>query len=140
MATVKPSYGAATAFTITLNSLASAGAATATAIDNTTDLALDILVEIVVVVGTVGTNPNVACYWIPSVDGTNYGDTTNAQLIGVISTPTSSGTYRKTMSVAAAFGGNIPPKGQLYVVNNTGAALAATGNSAQYRELQATVA
>lgn len=140
MSTVKLAYGAATSLTITLNSLASGSAATSSAIAQSTDLALDALVEILVTTGTVGTNPNVAVYAIPSLDGTNYGDVTNAPLIGTISTPSSATAYRKTMSVAQAFGGNLTPSYKIYVTNNTGAALAGSGNSGQYVEVTGTVA
>jgi hypothetical protein len=139
MSNIKPSYGAATALTITLNSLASGGNATSTAIAQSTDLALDVLVEIAVTTGTVGTNPNVAVYAIPSLDGTNYGDVTNAPLIGTISTPSSATPYRKSMPVAVQFGGSLPPSYKIYVVNNTGAALAGSGNSGQYVEISGTI-
>jgi hypothetical protein len=143
MATVKISYGTATALTITLNSLASAGTATSSAVVNTTDLALDALVDVEVTTasGTLGTNPNVAVYALGSVDGTNFADSTNATLIGVIPVAVAATAYRKTnMSIANAFGGSVPPQWKLYVVNNTGLALGSSGNAAQYVETQATVA
>jgi hypothetical protein len=43
------------------------------------------------------------------------------------------------MSVAQAFGGNLPPSYKIYVVNNTGAALAGAGNSAQYVEVTGSI-
>lgn len=139
MSNIKPSYGAATALTITLNSLASGSGATSSAIAQSTDLALDALVEILVTTGTVGTNPNVAVYAIPSLDGTNYGDVTNAPLIGTINTPSNATPYRKSMPVAVQFGGSLPPSYKIYVVNNTGAALAGSGNSGQYVEISGTI-
>lgn len=138
MAVVKLAYGAATALTVTgLATLASATGATSAAIVQTTDLALDNLVEIAVTVGTVVAPSTVAVYAVSSVDGTNFGDVTNSPLIGVLSAPTSATAYRKTMSVAQAFGGNLPPAYEIYVVNSTGAAL--TAGTAQYREITATV-
>lgn len=81
-------------------------------------------------------------YAYGSEDGTNYGDNatgtdaaitlrspTNLRVVGVISAPDSGGlTYKgQPMSVAAAFGGVLPRKWGIVLLNATGVALSATG-------------
>ena len=139
MADTKLAYGTTTAITITLDSLANGSSATSAEIDNTTDLFLDALVEVVVTTGTVGSNPHVKVYALSSVDGTNFASDSNKKLIDTIDTPASSTTYRsRAASVALAFGGVLPPKWKIVVENATGDALAASGNSAQYRGVYST--
>ena len=151
---IKLGLGTATAFTITLNSLGSASARESTAIDNSTNLYLDAVVEVLVNVGTVASDKRVYIYAYDSIDGTNYSDNatgsdaaltmrspTNLKLIGVIECPTSSISYRSAAcAVAPAFGGRLPAKWGIVVYNVTGAAFAASGCSAQYREVYETVA
>lgn len=144
---IKLAFGTATSISITFNSLGSAGARECTAIDNSTNLFLDALVEVLVNVGSVSSDKRVYVYAYDSVDGTNFSDNatgsdaaltmrtpTNLKLIGIIECPTNSISYRSAaFSVAAAFGGRLPPKWGIVVYNVTGASLAASGNSAQYR-------
>ncbi len=151
---VKLAYGTATSITITLNSLGSNAAREGTAVDNGTNLFLDALVEVLVTAGTVAADKRVLVYAYDSADGTNYSDNvtgsdaaltmrspTNLRLIGVIETPTNSVAYRSAaLSVARAFGGRLPPKWGIVVENRSGAGLAASGNSAQYRGVFETVA
>lgn len=143
MATVKPSYGSATTVPgLTLNSVASAGSATSTAIAQGTDLALDVLIQITLATasGTLGTSPQVAVYALGSLDGTTYADSTQATLLGVIPIAVAATSYTKAdISLASAFGGQIPPNWKLYVVNSTGLALASSGCTAEYVEVGATV-
>jgi len=160
---VKPSYGSKTNLTITLASLSASATVgrQATVVDNTADLALDVLVQGQIETGTVSGNKQVLLYVAGSVDGgTTYSgdngantigatdagftraDPTGLNLIGVLPCPTSSvimafGPY----SVAQAFGGNMPDHWTLVVFNDTGAAFSATGanNAAWYKPLQATI-
>lgn len=145
MAAVNFSYAAAASYTLTgLSTLASAGlttAANATAYNCTTNKPLDVEVETVITVGTVAGNKQYLVYAISSVDGTNYSDSLNVanmRLLGAVSTPTASTAYRSSAySVAAAFGGTLPPYFKLVVQNDSGAAF--TAGTVQTREVSATV-
>jgi hypothetical protein len=88
----------------------------------------------------------VVVYATSSVDGTNYSEDTtgNAQLmafVGAVSmagTPTAPGWRSRAFSLAAAFGGTVPPKWKLVFLNdNSTTALNSTGNSVQYRGVSA---
>jgi hypothetical protein len=157
MASIKEAFGPSTSFTITLNTLASSATAAreSTVVDNTSDLYLDALVyvQVNVATGTIANDKCVYVYAYSSVDGTNYvdnvtgsdaaitlNDPTNLRLIGVISVPTQSTTYKgPAMSVAAAFGGVLPPKWGIVVRNYSGIALGSS-SSASWRGVYATSA
>lgn len=148
MPTVKTNYGAATAFAnaSNLNSAAAASYQNLGTVENTSNLYLDYLVEVGVTTGasTPSGNQQIVIFAIDSVDGTNYSDSSldaNLVLLGAISVTVASTGYRgKAMSVAAAFGGTCPPKFQVIAKIDDGVALAASGNSAQYVGVNATVA
>ena len=130
------------AFTLTLASLADAAARESTAISEISNVSIDALVFLKVTVGTpLASDKAVYVYAYGTVDqGTNYSDGAtgtdaaitltsppNMRLIGVISTPTASTAYKGgPFSVAAAFGGVLPEKWGIVVLNKTGAALNAT--------------
>ena len=147
MADAKWAYPAGAAYTITLNSLASAGYVTGNEVDNTTNLYLDYLAEFVIADVTEAGNKQIVIFAISSLDGTNYSDApsttkpqANASFVGTISLD-GTGAYRsKAMSVAAAFGGILPPKFKLVAYNDAGVSLAASGNSAYLRGVYHTIA
>lgn len=157
MPDVKLKYGTASDGTITLASLASdtnllAGVESAE-IDNTSTLALDYLVAGKITTGTSPTASRQIEVWVVgSWDGTNWPDVfdgtassetiTSAdikaavcRLIAVMATDsTSNRTYHfPPTSVAAAFGGVVPPKFVVFVVHNTGVALNSTASNHQIR-------
>ena len=139
MADLKIKYGSATALTVTgLNSLASTGYATSDAINNTTNLFVDILVELTAANIVEAGNFQLAVYAISSLDGTNYSDNQSGnqpyafKYVGVLPV-NGTGPWRSAaMSLAAAFNGTLPPYVKLVVYNNAGISLAASGNSIQY--------
>jgi hypothetical protein len=156
MATIKALYGSnGQAITCTLASLASAGARSALAVDNTTNLFLDALVQLTVKSGASGVSATgyVSVYAYATADGgtsypegagTDVGVTltvpTNLKLIGVLNVVANATTYvSEPMSVAAAFGGVLPDHWGIVVQNNSGAALDATeGNHKKvYQGVQA---
>jgi hypothetical protein len=164
MANVKSAYGSnAQAFTITLASLASGtgvyGAGrTSVAVDNTSNLFLDALVQVKVKTSASAlTAPSVVyVYAYATVDGgTTYGDgiagtdsaftatnPPNVPLLGTINCPSTSTTYiSRVMSMAGAFGGVLPDHYGIFVVNFTGQALDSTaGNlSALWQGVYSTV-
>lgn len=147
--TATPSYGTSAALTITLASLASdtnlVAGREATAIDNTSDLAIDAVVGGKVTTGTSPTASRQIEVWlIASYDGTSYsGGATGSdanltpqaksllKLLTIIpTTSTSNQAYTwGGFSVAAACNGVMPKKWSIYIVHNTGVALNATGGN-----------
>ena len=159
MASVKQAFNTAATFTCTLASLASSTAGVgrqSTVIDNSTNLFDDALVTIKVKTGATGVSATgfIAVYAFGTTDGgTTYTDSAGAtdaaltvsasRLIGTFPAIANATTYvSQQMSVAAAFGGILPAKWGIVVVNSSGAALDATeGNHAkQYQEVYFTVA
>lgn len=153
MSANKIAFGGNTAITITLNSLASLSSRQSAAVDNTANLYLDALVNVILAAGVVASPTTTYVYVAGSIDGTtwpgegsgnNDGVTgldaaitlenpTNLRLLGVINMPTASKTYESSpMSVAQAFGGVMPLKWSIIVNNQSGAAYGASGCSATY--------
>lgn len=157
MADIKLAYGAASDVTITLASLASdtnllAGRESAEIV-NTSTLALDYLVSGKITAGTSPTASRSIEVWVVgSWDGTNWPDVfdgtesnetiTSAdikasvcRLLAAMATAnTSDRTYHfGPVSVAAAFGGVVPPKVVVFVVHNTGVNLNSTAGNHQIR-------
>jgi hypothetical protein len=151
MADIKQAFGASTAITITLNSLASSATAgrESTAVDNGTDKFSDALLSVSakLAAGTPANDKAIYVYGYASEDGTNYTDPatgadaavttvrvpTNLVLIGVIMAPDSGAlTYKGVFSVAKAFGGVLPRKWGVVIRNYTGVAFDTTGNSVTY--------
>lgn len=152
MADVKQAFGASTSITITLNSLADNAARESTAIDNGTNLFLDAIARVSVSVGVVANEKEVRVYVYGSEDGTVYEDPATGtdaaltletdpvtRLAKIIPTPTSSKVYEAVFSIASLFGGVMPRKWGLIVENQSGAALAASANSASFSGIFQTV-
>ena len=142
MADVKLAYGTATSISITLDSLGSGSIAVAgTAIDNTSNLFEDVLVDVLLDPGSTAAPFAINVYITTSVDGTNYSDETNVEnmvFLGSYYAPSTTAFRGRAFSIAQAMG-VMPPKWKLVVQNNSGAALAGSGNSAQYRGVYRTV-
>ena len=157
MADLKLAYGAAGDLTITLASQASdtnllTGRESAT-IDNTTALALDYLVSGKITAGTSPTAARSIEVWaVGSWDGTNWPDvfdgTESAETItsadikasvcrfvaAMATANTSDRTYHfGPVSLAAAFGGTLPPKVVLFITHSTGVNLNSTAGNHQIR-------
>jgi len=157
MADIKNAYGTASDATITLASLVSdtnlLAGRESSEVNNTDALNLDYLVSGKV---TAGTSPTAArsievwavgswdgTTWPDVFDGTDSNETiTSADikasvcrlLASMATANTSDRTYHfGPVSVAAAFGGVVPPKFVLFVVHNTGVALNSTASNHQIR-------
>lgn len=149
MATVKQIAGTLTALTVTgLSTLASATYVASADKDNTTNQPVDVMVEVAVATtNTPSGNKQAVAFVIASFDGTNYSsgpvsgttttDEANLVLLGVIPMPTASQTERRQFSVAAAFGGVLPPHFKVVIKNDLGVAL--TSGSVSTSEISVTV-
>lgn len=161
MANVKLAYSAAQAMTVTnLHSLASSVTAgwQSAVVDNTSDLYEDALVQIVC--DFANTAPaNDKCVYVYAYGGLDAaysnpasgseGAITVATIasnpmafrqIGIVPYNTQDEIVESSpMSVAAAFGGVLPPKWGVVLMNYSGAALAASGNTVAWRGVYRTV-
>lgn len=149
MADIKEKFGTSgQAITLTIASLANGSARASTAVDNSTNLYLDALVSLKVKSASSSTSSSgsVTLYAYGTADGgTTYTESatgtdaaitltspTNARLLGVVNVVANSTTYNAgPFAVAAAFGGNLPEKWGVIILNSSGATLDSTsGNHA----------
>lgn len=149
MASIKTEYGSVQALTITLASLADSATAgrESTAVSNTTDKFLDVLVSARIKPqnsGSISAPSAVLFYVAASIDGgTDYPDavagtgdaavTINSphqlKLLGVINVAAINVSYKGgPWSVAQLFGGKMPEKWVIVAINDCGTALSATGS------------
>lgn len=158
MATVKVAYSSATTITCSIASLAAQSGRESASIDNTTNLYLDALVQVKTKMGGTGPLNDKAIYiyaagsddsgttWPDTVTGSDAAITVNSptqlRLIGTIFVPTASTAYiSEPCSVAAAFGGQLPPKWSIVIVNSSSVLDSTAGNHAlQYVGITQTVA
>jgi hypothetical protein len=125
MATSKPQYGTKTSVTIGLNSLANGSVATSNAIDNSTNLFQDYFIEITIS-GTTSSTAWLDVRVLPSMDGTNFATWENGVSLGTIDFTVNPQTWPGSL-LSAFF--EAPKYFKIAVKNNTGAALASSGNS-----------
>lgn len=151
MSDIKAKYGTANqAITCTINSLGNGSARASTAVDNSSNLFLDALVQLNIATGgsSTATTGYIAVYAYGTADGgTTYSNQAtgtdaaitltvppNARLIGIINAVADSTAYEShPMSVAAAFGGVLPDHWGIIVENKTGGTLDSSGNAAVYQ-------
>ena len=99
---------------------------------------LDCLVELSATPGTVSGNKQLVLFAQASLDGTNFGtgptsgttttDEPDLVYVGTLPLNTNSTLQRKVFSLAAAFAGVLPYATKLIAKNDSGAALASSGN------------
>ena|SRR5690348_13458799 len=139
--------GTRTAFTITLNSLANLTYVAGTAVDfhaffvSPNRSPLDVILELELTPGTVSGNKRAVLFAQISMDGTNYstgptsGTTTtdepNLYRIGRLPLATNATLQRKAFSIVEAIG-FVPWGIKPVVFNDSGAALAGSGNAVNY--------
>lgn len=128
MATLKPLYGAKTAITITLDALGIGAVAISSAIDNSVNLFQDFLIE-AVISGTAAANAYLEVRLLSSEDNTAFGTWESGIPLGTIDLSVTPQTAYFSL-LNNLF--QAPKYFKIAVKNNTGAALAATGNSANY--------
>ena len=148
MATVALTLGTRTAFTITLNSLADQTYVAATAVDFGASTPEDVVIELELTPGTVAGNKQALLFAQISLDGTNYStgptsgtsatDEGDLYFIGVLPLATNATLQRKAFSVFAALG-FVPRYIKPVVRNDSGAALASSGNAMNYQTMIHTI-
>lgn len=154
MSTVKNALGSRTQLSgaaSAINSLASAtyvNTGTLTFI-STGKTPLDVLLEVAVTPGTVSSNKQVLVFAQGSLDGSNFetgptsGTTATDEpvltFIGAVPCPTNSTLQRKVFSIAAAFGGVLPYAAKIIIKNETGAAIASSGNDVYTQDISGDV-
>lgn len=147
MSTVKTNIGSVQSLTTTaLNSLASATYVNAGTITFASSSKTPLTDKLVVAVtpGTVSGNKQVVVFAQQSLDGTDFetgpvsGTTTtderNLTFVGVVPCNTNSTLQRRVFDLGATFGGTLPFAAKIIIKNDTGAALASSGNSVSYTE------
>jgi len=132
---------AKTAYTITLNSLASATYVAGSSVDLSVIDPIDLIVEIEITPGTVAGNKQAKVFLQESLDGTDYStgptsgttatDEPNLLFIGILPLNTNATLQRKAFSVMAALG-FIPPYHKPVVLNDSGVAFAGSGCAMNY--------
>lgn len=153
MATIKEQFDTSNqTITCTIASLANNGQRGSTAVDNSSKLYLDALVQIKAKSGSSGTLAtgclNIYAYgtadggtdYSDGVSGTDGGVTLtsppNVRLIGTLNMVANATQYvSHPFSVAAAFGGILPDHWGIIVENKTGATLDASGSGCWYQGL-----
>jgi hypothetical protein len=162
MATVALSYSAVQTMTVTaLHSLASSATAgwQSAVVDNSSNLYLDALVQVVLDFANTAPANDKAAYLFAyaglettytnpasgsegTITLTNITSTAqNLRLIGTLPYNTADEVVESgAFSVAAGFGGVLPIKWGLVLMNYTGAALAASGNTVKWVGVKASVA
>lgn len=139
MAILKPSYAAATALTITLNSVANNASATSSTVTNAANLYSDAMVELLITTGTGTTAAGYIEVFVKgSIDNTDFASDAADRKVASFAAPTASTVYKCIFSLASGYGGVLPQYWQIRVRNATGAALAASGNSAAFSGIQLT--
>lgn len=115
--------------TITLASLANGSSAVSSAIDNSTNKFLSANVRVKIKTNAAGTSATGSCsvFLVRSTDGgTDYDDNTST-FLGALPTIANATTYARTFSTEPI--GPIGTHWKIAVLNNSGAALDATGGS-----------
>ena len=135
-------YMSSSTATITLQSLGSTSSRQSNVIDNTSNKYLDYLVSVKLASTTGTIASEKACYVYVVADngngeyteGASTADSvitltspSNAIRVGMVNVPAANTVYRSgPFSIAAAFGGMLPPKFAIVIENRTGLALSAT--------------
>lgn len=153
--TIEAKFGTSgQSITCTITSLANAAARSSVAIDNTSNLFLDAIVQVKVKTSSSAlVAPSVVNVYVYGTadGGTTYGggeanmgtdaavtltSPPNIALAAVINCPAISTTYVRQFSVAAAFGGILPDHWGIVVSNSTGQTLDASVGAAIYQGVQ----
>lgn len=123
-------YGAASALTITLASLATGAAADSAAVDNATERYFDADLKLALVGAAAGNTGLCELYLLRSLDGIDFTDSVNAELVGTVKM-NGTATVRKTLRIR-----ELPRAWKLRLINMSGASLAASGHGAEIQGIR----
>lgn len=153
MASLKNAYAAKATITCTLTSLANGSVRESTVVDNTSGLYIDALLRIKTNGQASGTS---VCriFAYAALGDTTYTDLAtgsdaaftagvrNSVYVGSVQMNSATAVTAGPLSIASAFGGTLPDKWGLIIVNNSGAALSATAGDhvLEYEGVYLTVA
>lgn len=139
MATAKPSYSSQVDITPAgLQSLANGSSVATAAQTNASNLYQDVEVT-VAIAGTAAATAHADVYLLSSQDNSNFDTQASAQYLGSITL--SATPQQRTFSILGQTGMlAIPEYYEIMVVNNTGAALAASGNAIKVVGVNTTIA
>jgi hypothetical protein len=129
MAVFKPQYGSKTSITISLNNLSNGSIAISNAIDNSSNLYQDYLIE-VVIAGTASSTAFCEVRLLPSEDGTNFATWESGISLGTVNLSSSPQIAHFSLLNVLY---QAPKYFKIAVKNNTGAALSSSGNSASFQ-------
>lgn len=129
MATLKPLYGSKTSISITLNNLANGSTATSSAIDNSSNLYQDAIIE-VTIAGTAATDAYCDVRLLVSEDNSTFSTWESAVKLGAVYLSSSPNTGHFSILDHLS---SMPKYWKIAVKNNTGNALSSSGNSASYQ-------
>jgi hypothetical protein len=146
MPDIKSKYGTdGVVIACTLTSLANAAARESDAVDNSSNLYLDALVQVVLKLSNAAPAGDKRCYvyaagvinaasptWPDTVTGADAAITLNSptqlKLIGALEMIQNATSKSEPFSVAQAFGGILPVKWSIVILNSSGQALTGTGS------------
>lgn len=136
MATLKSLYASVSSDIsgTSLNTLANGSVATSDAVDNSTNLMQDYMIE-VYIDGTAAATAYLEVRCAPCIDGTNYALWESATPLGVIDLSVD---LQRAIFSLVGHGGffQAPQKFKIMVKNRTGAALAASGSTIKHQGVQ----
>jgi hypothetical protein len=140
----KTTIGTRTALATAANSLADQTYLVLGTVTRSSDYVNDVLVEVGLTPGTVAGNKRAVLFCKTSVDGTNFTsgpesgttatDEPNLYTLGIIPLNSNATAQRQVFSIVNALG-FVPKAAKLILRNDSGAALAASGNDGYYAEI-----
>jgi hypothetical protein len=132
--------GTTTALSGNANSLANAGYASLGTIDFTAAPPHECQIEVSLQASAATSgNAQAVIYVRSSLDGTNFSvapsstDAVNSRFLGTLKLPDTTARRSVAFPLSPLFGGALPQKVEVYILNDCGVALAASGQVGQYR-------
>jgi hypothetical protein len=132
--------GTTTALSSNANSLAAGSYVSLGAIDFTSAPPHECLIEVSLQASAATSgNAQAVIYVRSSLDGTNFSvapsstDAVNSRFLGALKLPDTTARRSLAFPISPLFGGALPQKIEVYILNDCGVALASTGQVGQYR-------
>lgn len=133
-----------------MNNLAAGTYVVAGTLDHNTNKPVDVFLEVQATPGTVSGNRQLVVFVQGSLDGTSFEtgptsgtvttDEPNLRFVGVLPLGSNATLQMDLFALAQAYGGNLPRQSRIVLKNESGAALAASGNGIWFSEVTGNVA